>query len=395
MSASVEGVPTDGNPKDLRSTVRKVSVVLPCLDEAENIECCVTLAHRVLNDANIDGEVIVVDNNSSDGSGEIAANAGATVIHERRPGYGSAYLAGLEAARGEYIVMLDADLTYDFNDIPRFLASMEDGAEMVIGDRMDNIKPGAMRIHRRVGNWLLTGILNLLFDTGVRDAHCGMRALRADVLERLDLRTTGMEFASEMVIRADKEKLRITQIPIKYSPRGGESKLLSFRDGPRHLRHMLLESPYHLFLLPGAVLVVPGGVVSAMALAHIEVLGWRPELSALVASSLVLILGAQILAFGLCAHAHRLSLAGSVRGHWYEHMRMRLRLKHGLLFGLCVALVGMAIAIVLALQCLNHGFETLAQERAAIAAGTLLVLGIQIAFSSCLLTILGFRRTSP
>ena len=373
---------------DQRSTVVEVSVVLPCLDEAENIERCVTLAYGVLAQHQIDGEVIVVDNNSSDGSGKIAASAGATVIHERRPGYGAAYLAGLDAASGEYIVMLDADLTYDFDEIPSFVRKLEDGADMVIGDRMEHIDPGAMRRHRRVGNWFLSGVLNLLFHAGVRDAHCGMRAVRRSVLADLSLRTTGMEFASEMIVRAVKVDLKIREIPIRYHPRGGESKLKSIRDGWRHLRYMLLESPHHLFLLPGTAMVMTGGVVSAIALAHIEVLGWRSELSALIAGSLVIILGAQVVAFGLCAHA------ASVRAHWYERMRTRLRLKHGLLFGLCVALVGVVIAIVVALQCLNHGFETVAQERAAIAAATLLILGIQIAFSSCLLTILGFRRAS-
>ena len=182
-----------------------VSVVIPCLNEAASIERCVELARNVLDDNEIRGEVVVVDNGSTDGSAELAQRAGARVVHEQRRGYGSAYLAGFAAAEGMYIVMADADLTYDFNDIPRFLERLERGAEMVIGDRMDNIKPGAMPwLHRYVGNPVLTGTLNLFYKTGVKDAHCGMRALRRDVLPRLDLQTTGMEFASEMVIRASK-----------------------------------------------------------------------------------------------------------------------------------------------------------------------------------------------
>ena len=146
------------------------------------------------------------------------------MVVERRRGYGSAYLAGFAASRGSYIVMADADLTYDFNDIPRFIAELEGGAEMVIGDRMDNIRPGAMPwLHRYVGNPMLTGLLNLLFRTGIKDAHCGMRALRRDVLPRLELRTTGMEFASEMVIRASKENLRIAEFPIEYHPRAARA----------------------------------------------------------------------------------------------------------------------------------------------------------------------------
>ena len=213
-----------------------VSVVIPCLNEAENIEACVTAARAALERMDVEAEVVVADNDSEDDSARLAEEAGARVVVEKRRGYGSAYLAGFAASRGRYIVMADADLTYDFGEIPRFVAALEDGAQMVIGDRMDNIQPGAMPwLHRYVGNPVLTGLLNLFFRTGVNDAHCGMRALRRDVLPRLDLRTTGMEFASEMVIRASKEHLKIAEFPIEYRPRGGESKLSSFRDGWRSL----------------------------------------------------------------------------------------------------------------------------------------------------------------
>src|SRR3954469_20541727 len=165
----------------------KVSVVIPCLNEAQNIERCVSTAREVLERNGIAGEVVVADNGSEDGSAELAAGAGARVVHEPRRGYGSAYLAGLGAARGEYIVMADADMTYDWNEIPRFIEHLDAGGEMVIGDRMKNIHPGAMPwLHRYVGNPLLTGFLNVLFGTGVRDAHCGMRAVRREVLPQLD-----------------------------------------------------------------------------------------------------------------------------------------------------------------------------------------------------------------
>src|ERR1700736_3580647 len=200
-----------------------VSVVIPCLNEAGTIQECVQRARQALGASQLEGEVIVVDNGSDDGSGELAAAAGARVIIEPVRGYGSAYLTGLAAARGRYVVMADADLTYDFDEIPRFVAELEDGADMVIGNRMKNIHPGAMPWHHRyIGNPLLSGFLNVLFRTGVDDAHCGMRAVRSDVLPQLDLRTTGMEFASEMVIRAAKEKLDIRQFEIEYHPRGGE-----------------------------------------------------------------------------------------------------------------------------------------------------------------------------
>src|SRR6478672_11427895 len=167
-----------------------VSVVIPCLNEAENIEACVTRALAVLEEHDLSGEVIVADNGSEDGSATLADAAGATVVHEPRRGYGRAYLAGFAASRGKYIVMVDADLTYDFEEIPRFVKELDEGGELVMGNRMENIQPGAMPwMNRYIGNPLLSGFLNLLFHTGVRDAHCGMRALRRDALPRLDLRT--------------------------------------------------------------------------------------------------------------------------------------------------------------------------------------------------------------
>src|SRR3954454_23445975 len=215
-----------------RSTATRVSVVIPCLNEEEHIEECVARARAALKGAGIPGEVIVVDNASEDRSAERAGAAGARVVPEQRRGYGSAYLAGLGAAVGDYIVMADADLTYDFSEIPRFVELLDDGAELVMGDRMDNIQPGAMPwLHRYVGNPILTGVLNMFFQTGVKDAHCGMRALRRDVLPRLGLRTTGMEFASEMVIRAAKVDLDIRQVPIESHPRAGGTKLSTLRGG--------------------------------------------------------------------------------------------------------------------------------------------------------------------
>ena len=230
--------------------------MIPCLNEAENIEQCVSAAWDALEANGISGEVIVADNGSTDGSAELARAAGARVVHEPRRGYGSAYLAGFAAARGDYIVMADADLTYDFAEIPRFVKELDDGAQLVMGDRMDSIHDGAMPwMNRHIGNPVLSGFLNLLYRTNVRDVHCGMRALRRDVLPVLDLNSTGMEFASEMVIRAAKQQLDVREFPIEYHPRGGESKLSPMRDGWRHLRLMLVYSPTALFIVPGLVMM--------------------------------------------------------------------------------------------------------------------------------------------
>lgn len=369
-----------------------LSVVIPCLNEAENIERCVTSALGAMARSNIPGEVIVADNDSEDGSAELAELAGARVVREPRRGYGSAYLAGFAAARGEYIVMADADLTYDFEEIPRFLRELRDGADMIVGDRMHNILPGAMPWHHRyIGNPLLSRLLNAMFHTGISDAHCGMRAFRRDRLEVLRLRTTGMEFASEMVVRAAKENLDIREIQIEYHPRGGESKLSSFRDGWRHVRFLLLHSPNHLFILPGALMSALGGLVSLMVLAHVDLLGREWDLHTLIAGSLLLIVGAQLVGLGLSAHAYATYFMGE-RDPWFDRARERLRLEHGLMLGSAVALVAVAMIAVILLDWIGHGFGNLSQERTAIFAATLLVLGIQIVFTSFLLSIIGLRR---
>ncbi|HEX6713734.1 MAG TPA: glycosyltransferase family 2 protein [Thermoleophilaceae bacterium] len=376
------------------TAVPRVSVVIPCLNEADNIEECVNRAKRVLTESGLSGEVIVADNGSDDGSAEIAKQAGALVVHEPQRGYGSAYLAGFGAARGEYVVMADADLTYDWNDIPRFVEKLDEGAQLVMGDRMDNIHPGAMPwLHRYVGNPILSGILNLFFRTGVRDAHCGMRGFRREILPALDLRTTGMEFASEMVIRASKENLDIRQISIEYHPRGGESKLSSFRDGWRHLRFLLVHSPTHLFVIPGLALLVLGALISATSLAQISLLGREWQLHSMIVGALLMIVGTQIGAMGLCAHAYGMYFMGD-RDPWFERMRARFRLEHGLLLGGGVFVAGLTVGAVILVKWAQRGFGVLSEERLAVLAAALMIIGVQIFFSSFLLSILGLRRRS-
>jgi glycosyltransferase involved in cell wall biosynthesis len=374
------------------TTELRVSVVIPCLNEAENIEQCVAAALGVLERNGIAGEVVVADNASEDGSAALAEAAGARVIVEPRRGYGSAYLAGFSAARGKYIVMGDADLTYDFNEIPRFLRELDDGADMVIGDRMKNIHPGAMPwLHQYIGNPLLSGFLNLLFRTGVSDAHCGMRAVRRSALPQLALRTTGMEFASEMVIRAAKEKLDIRQFDIEYHPRGGESKLSSFRDGWRHLRFLLVHSPNHLFIFPGALMALVGALIALTVVANINVFGREWDLHALIAGSLLLVVGTQVVALGLCAHAYGTYFMNE-RDPWFDRMRARFRLEHGLLLGGGIVVAGLVIAAVIVIEWIDRGFGSLGEERLAILALTFVIVGIQVFFSSFLISILGLRR---
>ena len=370
----------------------RVSVVMPCLNEAGTIQDCVRRARQALETNHISGEIIVVDNGSNDGSGELAFAAGARVIRERRRGYGNAYMAGFAAAAGDYIVMADADLTYDFDEIPRFVAELDAGADMAIGNRMKNIHPGAMPWHHRyIGNPLLSKFLNLLFRSGVQDAHCGMRALRRNVLPRLDLRTPGMEFASEMVIRAAKENLVVRQFPIEYHPRAGESKLSSLRDGWRHLRFLLVHSPNYLFVLPGALMGVLGGVIELIVLSRLALFGREWDMHALIAGALLAIVGTQVVALGMCARTYGAYFMGE-RDPWFDRMRARFKLEHGLLVGGAVAGVGFILATIILIDWINRGFGALSEEYLAGLAATLIIVGIQIFFSSFLLSILGLRR---
>ena len=370
-----------------------VSVVIPCLNEAETIAVCVRKARASMRREGLSGEVIVVDNGSSDQSPDIARSAGARVVPEDRRGYGNAYLAGFRAAEGRYIVMGDGDDTYDFDLVGRFVEPLEQGADMVMGSRLKgHIHKGAMpALHRYVGNPVLTGILNLFYGSGVSDAHCGMRAFRRNALDHLDLRMPGMEFASEMVIRASKAGLRIDEIPIEYHPRRGESKLNSFRDGWRHLRFLLIHSPTHLFLIPGAALALLGIIGMLAILADLSIFGRQWSLHSMIAASMLTIAGAQVIGLGLCARAYGVHHMGE-RDPLLERFEGRLRLEHGLLAGFAVLIAGLAIAGAVVMTWIGRGFGALGEEQLAILSLTLLVVGLQIVFTSFLLSIVGLRR---
>lgn len=369
----------------------RVSVVIPCLNEAGTIAECVVSARAVLEESGLRGEVIVVDNASDDGSGDIARAAGATVVYEPRRGYGSAYLAGLAAANGDYIVMADADLTYDFREIPAFVRELEAGAELVVGNRLKGIQAGAMPFLSRIGNPILSGFLNLLYRTNVGDVHCGMRALRRDVLQVLDLRATGMEFASEMVIRAAREKLDVREIPIELHPRAGESKLSPLRDGWRHLRLMLVYNPNFLFTLPGAVMAVIGFIIAIAVFAHVPLLGRDLYIHSLILGCLLVILGVQAMSFGVCARAYNAYFIGG-EDHLFDRARARLRLEHGLALAAVFVIAGLVLIGILLESWASSGFGPLREERLAIVALTVIAVGAQIFFTSFLLSVIGLRR---
>jgi glycosyltransferase involved in cell wall biosynthesis len=368
------------------SPAAEVSFVIPCLNEEASIALVVGQARDALVQLGVPGEIVVVDNGSEDRSAELARAAGARVVTEPRRGYGSAYLAGLAAARGRYLVLTDADATYDLARLPEFLDELRAGNDLVLGSRFrGTIMPGAMPwSHRWIGNPVLTGMLNLLFRTGVSDAHCGLRALRREALDTLQLQSTGMEFASEMVIKAAKRGLRITEIPIVYRPREGESKLNSARDAWRHVRFMLVHSATFLFLVPGTILVL-GGLALLVPLAADRHLG-DPEWTVPVAilASFLTVLGAQVIQLGLFARTYAVVYMGEEEP-MLESLWRRFRLEHGLAAAAITLLAGIVITLV-------GNFDGVPDPALGLLGLTLAALGVQGIFGAFFLSILGLPQ---
>jgi Glycosyl transferase family 2 len=362
-----------------------VSVIIPCLNEERSVAAVVEKAWAGIAASGLRGEVIVVDNGSTDASRERAEEAGARVVVEPRRGYGSAYLAGLAEARGSYRVMADADETYDVSRLDELVAPLERGADLVLGSRFKGeILPGAMPwTHRRIGNPILTGLLNRFFRAKVSDAHCGLRAVRSDALPVLKLHAVGMEFASEMVIKAAKRGLRIEEVPIVYHPRTGESKLNSVRDAWRHMRFMLVHTSTYLFVVPGTLATV-AGLVTLAVFAGDPTLAPVRGLSVAIASAIVSIVGAQVVQLGLFAKTYAVIYLDE-REPSLERLWLRVRLEHGLVAGTIAGVVGLTIAAI-------AEFDSSPNPRLGLLGLTLLALGFQVVFGSFFLSVLGLSE---
>jgi glycosyltransferase involved in cell wall biosynthesis len=372
----------------------EVSVVIPCLNEEAGVGAVVAQAWAGIHESGRSGEVIVVDNGSTDRSVVVAGAAGARVVSEPRRGYGSAYLRGLAEAEGEYVVMADADGTYPIRDLPAFIDVLEAGHDLVLGSRFKGtIHRGAMPwAHRWIGNPVLTFILNVFFGVRVSDAHCGMRAIRRSAVRRLELQATGMEFASEMILKASKRKLRVGEIPIDYQPRVGESKLNTWRDGWRHLRFMLLHSSTFLFLIPGLVLLLIGlAIMLPLATGPVNAFGLTWYIHAMIAGSLATLVGAQVVQLGLFARSYAL-LYLNEHDPLMERLWMRVRLEHGLLLGAALTLIGGGVLVAIFVEWASGGFRELGRVHEALFGMTLVGLGMQTLFGSFFLSVLGLRR---
>ncbi len=371
----------------------ELSVILPCRNESDALDGCLQSIKQVLKENNIQGEIIVSDS-STDSSPQIARNHKVKLIKHDKEGYGNAYLEGFKAAKGKYLFLADADGSYDFKEIPRFLKSLKQGSDLVIGNRLQGtIKKNAMPWHHRyLGNPLLSSTLRLFFKATVKDAHSGMRAIKRESLEKLNLKATGMEFASEMIIRAIKSDLKIKEFPIKYSPRIGESKLKPFSDGWRHLRFMLLYAPKFLFFIPGAILAALG--LLSMILVYFNLLSFlsiRLFYHPLFLSSVLIIAGYQLILFSLFSQSYALNHLGE-KSKIVENICRKITLEKAVVSSIVLIALGAAIYLSIFAKWLNSGFGQLDEAKNSILALTLIAIGIQTLFSAFMLSILSIKE---
>ena len=383
----------------------ELTILMPCLNEAETLARCIEKAKTGLVRAGVRGEVLVADNGSTDGSLAIAEKAGARVVHVREKGYGSALRGGIEAALGKWIIMGDADDSYDFSAIEGFVARFREGYDLVMGCRLPSgggvIAPGAMPWKNRwIGNPTLSFIGRLFFKCPARDFHCGLRGFTREACRKMELKTTGMEFASEMVIKATLKSLRIAEVPITLHPDGRSRRphLKPWRDGWRHLRFMLIFSPRWLFLVPGLLLSVAGGVAAAvLALAPLHVGRVEFSTGTLAVACMGVIIGTQLVAFAFFTKVFAISEGLLPQDPKFSRVFQTFSLEKGICVGLGVLVLGLALLLHALWVWKQAGYGMLSygdNMRRLIPAVTLIVVAIQICFSSFFLSVLGLKTDS-
>ncbi len=373
----------------------EISVVMPCLNEENTIAICIEKAKKALHDLNVIGEIVISDNGSTDRSVVIAKSMGAQVVHQSLKGYGNAYIKGLSEAKGKYIVMADSDNTYDFADIERFVTPLRNGYDMVMGSRFKGgIMPGAMPfLHRYVGNPLLTGFLNLLFNTGISDAHCGMRSFTKEAFQKMNLKTGGMEFASEMVINASKCNLKIAETPVKlYANPGRKPHLRTFRDGWRHLRFMLLYSPEYIFMIPGLLFFITGLLCMAwIAFSDLHIFGVKLGPNTMTLASFATLVGLQMLIFNIISRVYYSDINPLFKIQGFTKKIINsFTLEKGIGLGLIFFLAGSLFNFKVAFNWYIKDFGELSffEIKLALVSFTLMMAGIEMIFSSFLLSII-------
>ena len=373
----------------------EVSVVMPCLNEEAAIGACIEKIRRTFDQAGLDGEIVVCDNGSTDRSVAIAEAMGARVVHQPERGYGNAYLKGFDSARGRYLVMGDADDTYDFTLIPEFLKALREGDNaFVTGSRYLGGGDGNITgLHRWFGNPALTRILNVLFGTRYTDVYCGFRAFSREAYERIRPVSPGMEFNLELAINAGLAGLKTAEIPIVLAPRKGESKLRTFRDGWRSLRMMLLYSPNQLFLVPGSVLLSLGLLLHVAVLLGLVRFGGRPAAGVTAVFATVLsVVGFEILSLGLHAKTYSWSRRFDHNNRFLSGFYGRFTLETGLLAGLGLALAGLAILATIVVEWVKSDLLPLPHPEWASFGATLTILGLSTVFSSLFISAMSMRR---
>ena len=387
-----------------QTTSIELSVVIPCLNEADTLEACIRKAQQTFLDHEIPGEVVVADNGSTDGSRDIARRLGARVVEVPARGYGAALMGGIAAARGHFIIMGDADDSYDFREIPGFVQKLRQGFDLVQGCRLPagggRIMPGAMpRLHRWLGNPLFSAMARRMFGTTVHDVYCGLRGFRRTLFEQLDQRCTGMEFATEMIIKASLRGAKIAEVPITLHPDGRRAHaphLRTFRDGWRTLRFFLMYSPRWLFTIPGLLLVALGLVGYAVALPGLTVHGVNFDAHTLLFASLAVLLGYQSVLFALFAKTFAVSERLMPEDPALARFFSLVTLERGLLVGAGSLLLGVALLLAAINQWRLVGFGNLDYARTmrfVIPGTTLTALGFQTVLASFFLSILRLRRT--
>lgn len=370
----------------------ELTVILPCLNEEQALGLCLAKIKKVIEKNNLKAETIVVDNDSTDNSRKIAEEFPVRLVHEKERGYGAAYLKGFENAEGKYLFLADSDGSYDFKEIPRFIEPLKNGSDFVIGNRFKGkIENGAMPWpHRYIGNLIFSGILKLFFKTEIHDVHCGMRAITKEALKKLNLKTTGMEFASEMLVKSIKNRLRIKELPIDYHKRRGKSKLKSFADGWRHLRFMLLYSPLFLFFIPGLILSLIGLISMLwMYLGSAEIFANRYH--PMFLSSLSIIAGYQLIIFSVFAKTYSVTRLGE-ENPLLDKLYRYITIEKAGIAGISTALLGIIIFAAIFLKWVQAGFGALNEVKNSILALTLITIGIQTIFSSFMLSMLGIKE---